>query len=187
MHFHHRHFGGDRAQRGHELAGEERIEFGDVHGAAAERGGGDRHRFARRRDADIELRLDVDPHAVLGDEGVFAVAHDLHAQDVHIDRGDFVDEWKDEGAAVDDHFFAEQAGAHEGDFLRGATVEPVDEIDDDRDDDDRDDQPDNQTAEYGDGHLTFLPRSPTGFGRSRVIFTLRSKLFLIALNLRYLL
>ena len=157
VHLLHGHFRGDRAQRGNKFAGKQRVELGDVHGAPAERGGGDRHRFARRRHAHVEFGLDVDAHAVLGDERVVAVADDLHAQDVHVDRRDLVNERQHEGAAVDDHFFAEQAGAHEGHFLRGAVVEPVDEIDDDRDDDDRDDQPDDQAAENGDGHLTSSP------------------------------
>ena len=108
MHFFHGHFGGDRAQRRNELAGEKRIELGDVHGAAAERGGGDGHRLAGRRHAHVEFGLDVDAHPVLGDQRVVAVAHHLHAQDVHVDRRDFVNERKHEGAAVDDHFFAER-------------------------------------------------------------------------------
>ena len=118
VHLLHGHFGGDRAQRRDELAGEKRIELGDIHGAAAERRGGDGHRLAGRRHAHVELRLDVDAHAVLGDERVVTVAHHLHAQHVHVDRRDFVNERKHEGAAVDDDFFAEQAGAHEGHFLR---------------------------------------------------------------------
>ena len=118
MHLHHGHFGGDRAQRGDELAGKQGIELADIHRAPAERCRGDGHRLARRRHPDVELRFDVDAHAVLGDERVFPVAHHLHAQDVHVDRGDLVNERKDEGTAVDHHFFAEQAGAHEGDLLR---------------------------------------------------------------------
>ena len=180
VHLHHGHFGGDGTQRRNELAGKQRVELGDVHGAPAERRGGDGHRLARRRHANVELRIDVDAHAVLGDERVVAVAHDLHAQDVHVDRRDFVNERKNKGAAVDHHLFAEQAGAHEGELLRGAVIEPVDEIDDDRNDDDRDDEPDDQAAEDGDGHLT--PSLPAD-GRSdpRLVFAL-FWCFLIALN-----
>ena len=157
MHLHHSHFGGDRAQCGNELAGQQRVELGDVHGAAAERRRGDGHRLARRWHPHIKLGFDVDAHAVLGDQRVVAVAHHLHAQHVHVDRRDLVDERKHESAGVDDDLFAEQAGPHEGNLLRRAVVEPVDEIDDDRDDDDRDDQPDDQTAENGDRHLTSSP------------------------------
>ena len=55
-----------------------------------------------------------------------------------------VDDRQHEGAAVDHHPLAEQAGAHEGHLLRRAAIEPVHQIDDDRDDDDRDDQPEDQ-------------------------------------------
>ena len=144
---------------------------GDVHGAPAERGGGDGHRLRRRRHPHIELRLDVDAHAVLGDERVVAIAHHLHAQHVHVDRRDLVNEREHEGAAVDHHFFAEQAGAHEGELLRGTAVEPVHEIDDDRDDDDRDDQPDDQATKDGDGHLT-PSRPPTVWSAAGLFFTL---------------
>ena len=167
VHLHHGHFRGDRPQRGNELAGQQRIEFAHIHGAPAERGGGDGNGFAGRRHADVKFGLDVDAHAVLGDQRILAVAHHLHPQHVHVHRRHFVNERKDEGAAVDDDFFAEQAGAHEGDFLRRAPVQPVDEIDDDRDDDDRDDQPDDQTAKKSTGHLTSSPpadhRSDAGF------------------------
>ena len=92
VHFHHGHFRCDRPQGGDELARQQHIEFGRVGGASAQGRGGDRHRLPGRRHADVELRLDVDPHAVLGDERFIAVANDPHAQDVHVDRRDFVNE-----------------------------------------------------------------------------------------------
>ena len=134
------------------------MQFFGLQGTAAEGRGGDGDRLAGRLHAHIEVGLDIDAHAVAGDEGVLLGAHDWHRQDVHVDRREIVDERQDEGAAVDHHAFAEEAGAHERHFLRGAVIEPVHEIDDDRDDDDRDDQPKDQLANQDSGHF----RPPSG-------------------------
>src|SRR5689334_4176925 len=90
--------------------------------------GSDCDRFPCRLYADIEIRLDVDAHAVAGDEGVLFRPSDAHWQHVHIDRGVVVDERQYEGAAVDHDAFAKEPGADEGDLLRRAVVEPVDDI-----------------------------------------------------------
>ena len=72
----------------------------------------------RSRNLEAEKQaLDIDAHAVLGDERVISVANDLHAQNVHIDRGDLVNEREYQRAAVDDDLFTKQARAHERDFL----------------------------------------------------------------------
>ena len=68
VHLLHRHLGGDRAQRGDELAGQQSMQPLGLERAPAERRGGDRHRLARGLDADIEVGLDVDAHAVAGDD-----------------------------------------------------------------------------------------------------------------------
>ena len=53
--------------------------------APAERGGGNRDRLAGRLHADVKIGLDVDPHAVAGDQGALAPA-------LHLAAGaDFVD------------------------------------------------------------------------------------------------
>ena len=126
-------------------------ELHNVVGAGAAEGAMDAGNMLKPRDGfggrlhpHIEFRLDVDAHAVLGDQRVGLLAHDLHLQHVHVDRRVVVDERQHEGAAVDHHPLAEQAGAHEGHLLRGPVIEPVHQIDDDRDDDDRDDQPQDQ-------------------------------------------
>ena len=118
VHLHHRHLGSDRTQRGDQFAGQQRVKLGNVHGAPAQRRGGDGDRLPGWRHPHVEFGFDVDAHAILRDERVFTVANDLHAQDVHVDRGDLVNEREYEGSGVDHHLFAEQAGAHEGDFLR---------------------------------------------------------------------
>ena len=64
VHLLHGHFGGDRAQRGDELAGQQGVQALGLEGAAAERRRGDRHRLARRLHPDVEIGLDVDAHAV---------------------------------------------------------------------------------------------------------------------------
>ncbi len=48
VHLLHRHLGGDRADRGDELAGQQRVQLLRLQRAAAERRGGDRDRFPRR-------------------------------------------------------------------------------------------------------------------------------------------
>ncbi len=68
VHLLHRHFGGDRAQRRDELAGEQRVQLLRLQRAPAERRGGDRDRFARRLHAHVEVGLDVDAHAVARDD-----------------------------------------------------------------------------------------------------------------------
>lgn len=114
------------------------------HGAAAERRRGDRDRFAGRLHPDIEVGLNVDPHAVAGDDGILFGADDTHRQHVHVDRRVVVDEWQHEGAAIDHHAFAEETRPDERGLLGGAMVEPVHDIDANHDHDDRDDQPEDQ-------------------------------------------
>ena len=141
VHLLHGHFGGDRAHRGDEFAGEQRMQLFGFQGAPAERRGGDRDRFARRLHADIEIGLDVDAHAIAGDDGVLLRPNDRHRQHVHVDRREVVNERQHEGAAVDHHLLAEEAGAHERHFLGGAVIEPVHDVDRHDDHDQRDDQP----------------------------------------------
>ena len=141
------HFGCDRADRGNELAGQQRVELFRLHGAAAERCGGDRDGFAGGLDPDIEVGLDIDAHAIARDHGVLPRAHDAHRQHVHVDRRVIVNEGQHEGAAVDHHAFAEEAGPDERHLLGGAVVEPVDDVDANHDHDDRDDQPEDELAD----------------------------------------
>src|SRR3546814_13265651 len=68
------HLGGDRAQRADKLAGEQVGEALGIHGAAAEGGGGRGDRLRLLRHADEELGLDVDSHAVAGDDRLLAPA-----------------------------------------------------------------------------------------------------------------
>ena len=165
VHLLHRHFGGDRAQRRDELAGEQRMQALGLERASAERRRGDRNRFARGPDADIEVGLDVDAHAVARDQRVALLAHDRHRQHVHVDGREIVNERQHEGAAVDDDALAEEAGAHERHFLRRAMIEPVHDIDEHDDDDDRDDQPEDQRANQEPRHLPYLPiRTASGRG-----------------------
>jgi hypothetical protein len=93
--------------------------------------------------------VDVDAHAVARDERVLLRARDRHRQHVHVDGRVVVNERQHEGAAVDHHAFAEEAGTYERNFLRRAMVEPVDEIDSDRDDDHRDDEPEDKSSDQG--------------------------------------
>ena len=153
VHLLHGHFRGDRADRGDELAGQQRVQLFGFQRSPSERRGGDRDRFARRLHADVEVGLDVDAHAVPGDDRVLLGAGDAHRQHVHVDRREVVDEGQHEGAAIDHHPLAEEAGADEGDFLRRAMIEPVDDVDADHDRDDRDDQPEDQLTNQNPRHL----------------------------------
>ena len=156
VHLHHAHLGGDRAQRRDELAGQESVQSLLLHRAPAEGGGGQRHGLARRRDANVEVGLDVDAHAVLGDERIVLGAGDAHLQHIHVDRGDVVDDRQHEGAAIDDDALAHQARADERDLLGRSPIEPVDEIDDDGDGDDRHDQPQDDGTDQLSSHVRIL-------------------------------
>ena len=141
VHLFHGHFRGDRAHRGNELAGEQRVQLFGFQRSPAERRCGDRDRLTRRLHADIEIGFDVDAHAIAGDHGVLLRPDDRHRQHVHVDRRELVNEWEHEGAAVDHHPLAEEAGAYERDFLGGPVIEPVHDVDRHDDHDQRDDQP----------------------------------------------
>src|SRR3546814_15303905 len=78
--------GGDRAQRADKLAGEQVGEALGIHGAAAEGGGGRGDRLRLLRHADEELGLDVDSHAVAGDDRLLAPARTRDAQHVATKR-----------------------------------------------------------------------------------------------------
>ena len=161
VHLHHGHLGGDRAQRRDELAGQQRVQPLLLHGAPAQRRGGQRDRVPRRRDAHVEVGVDVDAHAVLGDERIVLGAGHAHLQHVHVDRRDVVDDRQHEGAAVDHHPLAHETGADERHLLGGSPVEPVDKVDDDRDRDDRHDQPQDDGPDQLCSHvLTPLVRGP---------------------------
>ncbi len=171
VHLLHRHLGGDRAQRRDEFAGEQRVQLLRLQRAAAEGRRGDRDGLSGRLHAHVEIGLDVDAHAVARDDGVLLAARDRHRQHVHVDRRVVVDERQHEGAAVDDHAFAEEAGADERHFLRRAMIEPVDDINDDHDDDDRNDEPKDQLADQNPRHDN-LP-SGAAAQRARIALNLR--------------
>ncbi len=119
-----------------------------------------RYRLASRLDADVEVGLDVDAHAVARDEGAALLAHDLHRQHVHVDRRVIVDERQHKSAAVDDHALAEKAGAHERHLARRAMIEPVDHVHRDDDDDERDDEPEDQISDQEPRHFPIPPYVP---------------------------
>ena len=170
VHLLHGHFGGHRTDGGDELAGEQGVQLLGFERAPSERRGGDGDRLAGRLHADVKIGLDVDPHAVAGDDSVMFGPHDAHRQHVHVDGRKVVNERQHEGAAIDHDTFAEQTGAHKGHFLRRTVVEPVHDVDDDGDHDDRDDQPENQFANQSPRHL-FLPLLPALSRADRLEFT----------------
>jgi hypothetical protein len=107
--------------------------------------------------ANVELGLDVDAHPVLGDQRLisFVRAH-RQRQRVHVDRRDVVNDRPDEGAAVDHHLLAQEAGPHEGDLLGRAAIEPLHHPVDDGDHHHRDNQPEDQLPDDLSRHV-FLP------------------------------
>ena len=117
VHLLHGHFGGDRTHRGDELAGQQRMQPLRLQRPPPKGGRGDRDRFTRWRHPDVEISLDVDAHAIAGDDGVLLRASDRHRQHVHIDGREVVNKGQHEGAAVDHHPLAEEASAHERHFL----------------------------------------------------------------------
>ena len=141
VHLLHGHFRGDGAHRGNELAGEQRMQPFGFQRSPAEGRGGDRDRFARRLHADVEIGLDVDAHAIAGDDGVLLRPSDRHRQHVHVDWCEVVNEGQHKGAAVDHHLLAEETGPYKRHFLGGSVIEPVHDVDRHDDHDQRDDQP----------------------------------------------
>jgi hypothetical protein len=141
------HLGRRGAERRGELALEEIADAVRLHRPAAEGLGGQRDRLAGRADAEEELGDQVDPHPVAGDQRGGLAAPHLDAHHVHVDWRHLVQDRDDEGAAVDDHLLAAEAGAHEGALLGRAAVEPSEQVDGDDDDDGKDDQPQDDRAE----------------------------------------
>ena len=62
-------------------------------------------------DAHIKFRIDINPHPVLCDQGIFLFTGQCHLQRVHVHWRDVMDDRPDERAAVDHHFLAEETGA----------------------------------------------------------------------------
>ena len=122
-----------------EPALDEILELLGVHGAIAEGTGGSGHRIVFGLNADIELHGQLDTHAVLRDQGLLPRPDDFQPQGVHVHFGDVVQDRQHEGAASHDHLLAPEAGPYEGDVLRRAAIEPVQQIGADRDDDRRQD------------------------------------------------
>ena len=137
LHLVHGHAGGHAAQRIDESALDQFLEGLGIHRPPAERLGRRGHGFPVGANSQKEVSYDLHSHAVLGDECRGAGAPHLQTQGRHADPGDVVDDREDQRAAAQDDLLAAKSGAHEGDFFRGALVEPVEQIDDDRDEDSR--------------------------------------------------
>ena len=84
-------------------------------------------------DADKEFGDDIDAHPIAGDQRSVVAPHHLDAQNVHVDRGDFVQHRDDESAAVNNYLFTEKSGAHKGCFLGGSAIQPAQDVDHDDD------------------------------------------------------
>ena len=136
------------AHRTFEFAGEQRVQAFGLQRASPERGGGHRHGAALGLDADVELGLDIDAHAILRDQRFAGGARHLEGQGVHVHGRDLVDHRPDEGAAVDDDLFAEEPRPDECDLLGRAAIEPLQNPEDDGDDHHRDDEPEDQLADH---------------------------------------
>ncbi|MEZ5649835.1 MAG: hypothetical protein R3E87_04730 [Burkholderiaceae bacterium] len=152
VHFLERHGGSHGPQRAGELGFEEIADAIRLHGAAAQRLGGQRYGLGIRADADEKLGGDVDAHSVAGDQRIVLGAAQTDAHGVHVDRSDLMQHGHDEGAVVDRDPLAEKTSAHERRFLGRAPVQPSQQIDRDRDHDDEDDQPKDQVADGGRVH-----------------------------------
>ena len=167
VHLGHGHLGGDDAQRGFELGCQQAMQVLRFQRAPAERGGGDGNGFARGLHADIEFGLDIDSHAVTGDQRLFLVAHHLQRNGVHVDRRDVVNDRPDECAAVNHHLLAKETGPDESDLLGRTAVQPVHHPVDDEDDDDRQNEPKDQLTDKFPSHflssrMRAVPGSSTG-------------------------
>ena len=143
MHLLHSHFRSDGTDGGDKLARQQGVQLRGLESTTSERRGRYRNGFAYRLHTNIEVGLDVDAHAVAGDDGVLLGTHYPHRQHIHVDGRVVVNEGQHEGAAIDHDALAEEAGTYERDFLRRTVVEPVHDVDANDDPDDRDNQPEN--------------------------------------------
>ena len=138
LQFLHIHGGGDRAQAVDELGLDQFAQFAGLVGAAAERLGGERNGGGVGLDAQIELRADIDAHAVLGDQRIRPAAGDLEPQRLQIDRCGGVEDRQHERAAVEHDLLPAETGAHIGFVARRSLVEFRQHEADDEDDDNGD-------------------------------------------------
>ncbi len=117
------HGGGHRAQAVDELGFDQFAQLGGVVGTVAQRLRGQRDRGTVGLDAQIELRADVDAHAILGDQRVRTAACHLEAQRLQVHRGGGVEDRKHDRAAVEHDFLAAEAGPYIGLVTRRTLVE----------------------------------------------------------------
>ena len=155
--FLHRHFAGHGAQGADEFAFEQGVQAFRFQRAPAQGGGGEADGGFGLGNTHVEFGVHVNAHAILGDQRFVAFAGYAQLHRVHVDRGNVVDDRPHEGAAVDHHLFPKEPGAHEGDLLGGAAIEPVHHPVEDEDYDHGGDQPQDQLSDELPCHLSFLP------------------------------
>ena len=157
VHLVQRALGRDGAQRADELARKQLCQPVGLQCAPAERRRRCGDRFLLLQNPDEELGLDIDAHPVAGDDRFFPGAGDGNAHHVQVDRRHLMDDRQDQRPAVDHHLFAAETGAHKGDFLGRAVIQPVEQIDDHHDGDDRHDEPQDDAPDQASRHVPALP------------------------------
>ena len=88
-----------------------------AHRALAKRLGRISNGFHRWLNADIEFGLNINPHPVARDQRLFGMPAHFQAQRVHIHWDHFMQDRKDQGAAIHDHFLAAKSGADKRHFF----------------------------------------------------------------------
>ncbi len=124
MQLFHGHLRRHGAQGVDELAFHQSLELIGIHGLEAQGLGGVGNGILGGFHAHVEFGHDVHAHAVTGDQGLLVSPLDLQPQGVHVDRDGVVQHRQHQGPAVENHLLPAKAGAHEGDLLGGAAVQP---------------------------------------------------------------
>ena len=119
----HRHFGSDGTQGVNELALDQFLQCFGIHGLHTECLGRVGYRVVGGFYAHVELRGDIDAHAITGDKRLFVGAPHLQSQGIHVDRDDLLQYRQDHCTPIHDHLLAPESRADKGDLLRGAFVE----------------------------------------------------------------
>ena len=119
----HGHLRGDGAECVDELAFHQFFQVLRLHGALPKCLGRIGNGLLGRLHADVKFRLDVSPHAIVGDQCLFVDPLHLEPQGVHVHGNGVMHDRQDQSAAVEHHPLTAQSGTDKGDFFGRALVQ----------------------------------------------------------------
>ena len=123
----HCHFGGNGAQGIDEFTFDQFLQVLRGHGTPAQGLGCICNRFRGGLNTDIEFGLNINAHAIMGDQRLIGMAPDFKPKSVHVHRNNFVKHRQDNGAAIHDDFLAAKTGTYERYFFGGPLIKPCED------------------------------------------------------------